>query len=107
YSSGVEGSTSTVCMLPFTFNVRMLIIHFPLAIGSFARCRWLPRGSAVFPLVIGELLDTGAVVPHNEQFPIGLRRIRVHDLVFEAHPRAGECDVLSIRRPRHMRVIAP
>src|SRR5580693_7861798 len=27
YSSGVEGSTSTVCMLPFTFNVRLLIYY--------------------------------------------------------------------------------
>src|SRR5579862_8810364 len=29
YSSGVDGSTSTVCMLPFTFNVTLLILHSP------------------------------------------------------------------------------
>jgi len=37
-----------------------------LGIRSVPGCRWLPRGSSVFPLVIGELLDMRTVVAHHE-----------------------------------------
>lgn len=33
----------------------------------------LPRRSTVFPLVVGELFDLGAIVLHDENFAIGLR----------------------------------
>src|SRR5580704_7978879 len=57
----------------------------------------LPGGSPVFPLVVRDLLDVGSVVPHHEQFAVGLRRIRVNPFILETHSGTGECDQLSIR----------
>ena len=45
----------------------------------------LPGGSPVFPLVVRDLLDIGSVVPHHEQFAVGLRRIRVNPFILETH----------------------
>src|SRR5438105_2182546 len=47
-----------------------------------------------------------SVVTHNEQFSVWLGRIRVRHFIFKPHPRTGECDVLTIWGPRHMRIIA-
>src|ERR1035437_10084054 len=67
--------------------------------------RWLPGGSALFPLVVGELLNAGAVVAHHENLAIGLRRIGVGNFILEAHPRTCKHDVLAVRRPRHVRIV--
>src|ERR1700680_3919632 len=37
YSSGVERSTSKACILPFTFNVILLILHSPYEFGRASR----------------------------------------------------------------------
>src|SRR6202521_815418 len=66
----------------------------------------LPGGSAIFPLVIGELFDLCAVIAHEEDFAVGLRRAGVERFVFESHPRAGESKSLPIRRPGQMRFVA-
>src|SRR5581483_12019645 len=68
--------------------------------------RRLPGGGSVFPLVIGELFDASAIVPHDKQFSIRLRGVGVNDFIFEAHSGTGERDELSVRRPCHVRVIA-
>src|SRR4051794_23678731 len=52
--------------------------------------RSLPAGSSFLPLVVGELLDAGAIVAHDENLAVRLRRIRVDHFVLEAHPRAGK-----------------
>jgi hypothetical protein len=46
--------------------------------GQLPHAHRLPGGSPVFPLVVRDLLDMGSVVPHHEQFAVGLRRIRVN-----------------------------
>jgi len=46
----------------------------------------LPRRSAVFPLVIGELLDLGTVILHHEDLTVGLRRACLEGFVLEPHP---------------------
>jgi hypothetical protein len=56
----------------------------------------LPSRSAFFPLVVGELLDVGAVVTHHENLPVRLRRIRVRHLVFKAHRGTREGDQFAI-----------
>src|SRR5579884_540276 len=71
-----------------------------------AGSRWLPGGGTVLPLVIGELFDTSAIIPHDKQFSIRLRGVGVNDFIFEAHSGTGERDELSVRRPCHVRVIA-
>jgi hypothetical protein len=45
-----------------------------------------PRGSAVFPLVVSELLDLGAVVLHDEDLAVGLRRICIEHFVPRLQP---------------------
>jgi hypothetical protein len=43
----------------------------------------LPRRTAVFPLVIGELFDLGAIVLHDEDLTVGLRGVAIECFVFE------------------------
>jgi hypothetical protein len=31
---------------------------------------WAAKGRGIFPLIVGELLDVRAVVPHHEQFAV-------------------------------------
>ena len=40
--------------------------------------------------VVGDWLDQGAVVPHDKQLTVGLRRIRRRALVLEPQARAGK-----------------
>src|SRR5882757_6979279 len=65
-----------------------------------------PARAGVFPLVVCQLLYLRSVVPHHEQVAIWLRRERVWRFVLEAHPRAGEHNLLSIWRPRQMCIVA-
>src|SRR5581483_7755218 len=58
-----------------------------------------PRRCPLFPLVVSELLDARSVVPHDEDFAVRLRRIRIDGFVLEPHARAGEHDVLAVGRP--------
>jgi hypothetical protein len=53
--------------------------------GQLPHAHRLPGGSPVFPLVVRDLLDVGSVVPHHEQFAVGLRRIRVNPFILETH----------------------
>src|SRR5258708_4590181 len=65
--------------------------------GQLPHGHRLPGGSPVFPLVVRDLFDMCSVVPHYEQFAVGLRRIRVNPFILETHSGTGECDRLSIR----------
>src|SRR5712692_4787078 len=65
--------------------------------GQLPHGHRLPGGSPVLPLVVRDLFDMGSVVPHHEQFAVGLRRIRVNPFILETHSGTGECDRLSIR----------
>jgi hypothetical protein len=65
----------------------------------------LPRGAAIFPLVIGELLYVGTVVAHDEDLAVGLRRAGVDRFVLKAHARAAEEQLLSVGGPSEMRLV--
>lgn len=45
----------------------------------------LPGRRAVFPLVVSELLDLGAVVVHDKDLAVRLRIIREQHFIFESH----------------------
>lgn len=45
-----------------------------------------PPRCTVLPLVVGELLDAGAVEAHYKDLAVRLRRIRVRCFILEAHP---------------------
>jgi|ERR1700677_2959873 hypothetical protein len=66
-------------------------------VGSCTQRRFarLPRGSAFFPLVIGELFDLSAVVAHDEDFAVRLRRSDQHNFVFETHAAAAKQETFS------------
>jgi serine/threonine protein phosphatase PrpC len=66
-----------------------------LLVGNRIAHRRLPRGRAFFPLVVCELFDLRAVVTHDEDLPIRLRRIRISHLVLEAHAGTRERDELA------------
>src|SRR5271165_6818307 len=92
----------------FPSEIEIFTLSFWVALSTasnLADGHRLPGGSALFPLVVGELLHTGAVVAHHENLAIGLRRIGVGNFILEAHPRTGKHDVLAVRRPRHVRIV--
>ena len=72
-----------------------------LPAGNRLAHRRLPRGRAFFPLVVCALFDLRAVVTHDKDLPIRLRRIRISHLVLEAHAGTRERDELAVGRPRH------
>src|SRR4030095_10454044 len=53
----------------------------------------LKRRRAVLPLIVGELLHVRAVIAHDEQLAVRLRRVGVGRLVLEAEPRCDERDL--------------
>ena len=73
--------------------------------GQRSRAGRLPRGAAIFPLVIGELLYVGTVVAHDEDLAVGLRRAGIDRFVLKAHARAAEEQLLSVGGPSEMRLV--
>lgn len=60
----------------------------------------LPRGSSVFPLVVGGLLDLRSIVAHDENLTVRLRGcVGIKRLVFEPHPAAREHNPFAVGRP--------
>jgi len=55
----------------------------------------LPSRSAFFPLVVGELLDVGAVVTHHENLPVRLRRVRVRQLAKAIDSPSNDHDICA------------
>ena len=69
-------------------------------------CDGPPRRRTLFPLVVGQLLDARAVVPHHEDLAVGLRGVRIDRFILEAHARAREHDSLAIGRPALVGIVA-
>ena len=65
------------------------------------------RRRHIFERVVGEAPHIGPVAPHHTDLAVGLwiHGMQRH-LVLEAGLPAGECEPLSVRRPRGMRVVA-
>src|SRR5262245_10798411 len=82
-----------------------LSLHFRVCTTGRLSTRGLPGRCALFPLVIGDLLDACAVVPHHEQLAVRLRRVRVRHLVLVSHPRRCKHDVLAVRGPTLMGIV--
>ena len=79
--------------------IQTLAATLVLPTGNSTGHQRLPPRGAFFPLVVGELLDVGAVVTHHENLPVGLWRIRISNLVLETHPGTREGDRFAIERP--------
>jgi hypothetical protein len=73
--------------------------------ASFSLLRH-PGRTALFPLIVRQLLNFGAVRLHRKYLAIRLGRFGVEGLVLESHARSRKQQAFAIRRPGQVRVIA-
>lgn len=63
-----------------------------------------PNSRSLFKLVVCKLPKTGPIGTDGENLAIRLMIQSNCSLILKAHPRTGEDDLVSVRRPARMRV---